>query len=70
MKMIGNSRENSLTILATIFFGQEWEWKSQTEKRNGYYRISKTEYFDREHTDYVRESGTQNGNAAIYGCNI
>jgi hypothetical protein len=64
MKAVGNGRENTLTIPVPIFFERERE-------RNGnswmgiqirYYGISGTEYFDREHFDYDRDSETQNGN--------
>ena len=64
MKMVGNSRENVLTIPAPVFFCRELkrEWEGRTGKRNRYYGISGTEYFERERLDYDREAVTQNGN--------
>jgi len=69
MKAVGNGRKNTLTIPAPVFFGRERERerKGRTGKRIRYYGISGTEYFDREHVDYDRESITQNEN--IYTCN-
>ena len=57
--------ENVLTIPALIFFCRERE--GRTEKRNRYYGISGTEYFERERVDYDREAVKQNGNINI--CN-
>ena len=65
MKTVGNGRENVLTILAPVFFGQERE--GRTGKRIRYYGISGTEYFERERVDYDREAVTQDGNIDI--CN-
>ena len=44
-KMVGNDRENILTIPATTYFGRERERKreSRTGIRNRYYGISETE---------------------------
>ena len=67
MKTVGNGRENVLTILAPVFFGQERERKGRTGKRIRYYGISGTEYFERERLDYDRKAVTQNGNINI--CN-
>jgi hypothetical protein len=64
LKTIGNGRENTLTIPATIFFSREREREreSRTGKRNRYYGISGTEPFDREHVDYGRKQININGN--------
>ena len=64
MKTVGNDRENSLTVSATVFFGRErkQERKNRTGKRNRYYGISGTESIGREHADYDRESITQREN--------
>jgi len=64
MKTVGNGRENVLTISAPVFFCRERkrEREGRTGKRNRYYGISGTEYFERERLDYDREAVTQNGN--------
>ena len=69
MKTVGNGRENVLTIPAPVFFCRERkrEREGRTGKRNRYYGISRTEYFERERVDYDREAVTQNGNIDI--CN-
>jgi hypothetical protein len=56
--MVGNGRENTLTIPVTEFFDREREreWNGRIGKRIRYYGISGTEYFDREYVDYGRES--------------
>ena len=48
-----NSRENPLTVPATVFFDRERkrERKNRTGKRNRYYGISGTESIGREHAD-------------------
>ena len=57
-------RENVLTIFAPVFFCREQkrEREGWMGKRNRYYGISGTEYFERERLDYDREAVTQNGN--------
>ena len=67
MKTVGNCRENFLTIPFPIFFGRErdHERESRTGKRNWYYGIPGTEYFDREYVDYDRKSVIYNGNTII-----
>ena len=69
MKTVGNGRKNVLTIPAPVFFCRERkrEREGRTGKRNRYYGISGTEYFERERLDYDREAVTQNGNINI--CN-
>jgi len=64
MKTARNGRENVLTIPAPVFFCRERkrEREGRTGKRNRYYGISGTEYFERERLDYDREAVTQNGN--------
>jgi len=69
MKTVGNGWENVLTIPAPVFFCRErkQEQEGRTGKRNWYYGISGTEYFERERIDYDREAVTQNGKINI--CN-
>jgi hypothetical protein len=64
MKAVGNGRENIVTIPVPVFFERERErdGKSRTGIRIRYYGISGTVYFDREQSDYDRESETQSGN--------
>jgi len=55
MKMVGNGRENPLTVTVPVFFlgrEQEREWERRTGKRIRYYGISETEITDREHINY------------------
>jgi hypothetical protein len=67
MKTVGNGRENTLTIPATVFFSREWErdGNNRTGIQIQYYGILGTEYFDRESFDYGRESETQNGSIDV-----
>lgn len=62
MKVVGNSRENIITIPAPVFFEWEQDGNTRTGIQIRYYRISGTIYFNQEHSDYDWESETQNGN--------
>jgi hypothetical protein len=69
LKTIGNGRENTSTVTATVFFEREREREreSRTGKRNRYYGILGTGYYDREHVDYDQEQVNTNGKTDI--CN-
>ena len=41
----------------------EMDRENPIGRRNRYYGISRTKYFDRKYTDYHQESGTRNENA-------
>ena len=74
MKTVGNDWENLLTILFPVFFSREREpdreWEIRTGKRNWYYSISGTEYFDRESVIYNGNTDTCNHSKELARCNI